>query len=273
MKLEKRLTRAKVTTADKMIRGVASVYNSESVDLGGFTEIIQRGAFKDDLAANTDVVALFNHDINALLGRTSSGTLTLSDEADGLHYSINPADTQLTRDLMVLMDRGDITGSSFSFYCLEDTVEERDGKTVRTVTKAQLVDVSPVVMPAYPASSVAVRSCFPDGLPDSILKRSQPKTKSVDGVSLPASSFAYVGNEAETDTWAFPINFPGDETKTKQHIQLAIDLWKTDKSVPEGDKPKVWEKIAAAAHSHGIALPAYGDRSWLDEAELRLLSL
>src|SRR6202789_2607833 len=41
------------------------------------------------------------------------------------------------------------------------------------------------------------------------------KTKTVAGVKLPASSFAHVGDENETSTWKLPIEFPGDEKKTK----------------------------------------------------------
>ncbi|MCT7656157.1 HK97 family phage prohead protease [Oceanimonas sp. NS1] len=60
--------------------------------------------------------ALFNHDPNFVLGRTRSGTLALSVDADGLRYEIDPPDTQTVRDLVLApLARGDITGSSFAF--------------------------------------------------------------------------------------------------------------------------------------------------------------
>ena len=271
--LERRQTTGKVSVgSDKKIRGTAVVYNVLSEDLGGFRERIAPGAFKDFLATQPDVVALFNHDYNQLLGRTASGSVVLTDTPEGLQYEITPADTQGTRDLMALIERGDVTGSSFGFFLGQDKVETaKDGSIVRTVLAAQLDDVSPVVRPAYPDTSVSVRSLFPYGLPDSL--RSALKTKTVDGVKLPASCFAYVGDPDKVETWVFPIEFPGDVEKTKEHIQLAIDLWKTDKTVPDADREKVWEKIAAAAKAHGIDLPADGDRDWRKDAELWLLEI
>ena len=66
------------------IVGYAAVFDQESEPLGGFVEVIAPGAFDDVLGA--DVRALFNHDANYLLGRTASGTLTLSVDAVGLRY-------------------------------------------------------------------------------------------------------------------------------------------------------------------------------------------
>src|SRR5690349_4706882 len=67
------------------IAGVAAVYNQE-YDMGFMVETIKPGAFARVLGESPDVRCLFNHDPNNLLGRTKSGTLTLSDSADGLHF-------------------------------------------------------------------------------------------------------------------------------------------------------------------------------------------
>ena len=52
------------------ITGNAAVYHSQSVDLGGFVEVIEPGFFENVLAGDTR--ALFNHDENYVLGRTLS---------------------------------------------------------------------------------------------------------------------------------------------------------------------------------------------------------
>ena len=65
-----------------VIEGYAAVFDTFSRDLGGFKEIIRRGAF--DNVLNDDVRALFNHDANFVLGRTTSGTLTLKVDDTGL---------------------------------------------------------------------------------------------------------------------------------------------------------------------------------------------
>ena len=111
---------------------------------------------------DNDVRAFFNHDPNHLLARTSSGTLKLSVDEKGLKYEFSVPDTSSGRDLLVSMDRGDITQSSFAFTVEDDSWEERDGIDIRTINKVKrLYDVSPVSIPAYPDAndlSVAQRS-------------------------------------------------------------------------------------------------------------------
>ena len=137
--------------------GHAAVFDSPSQDLGGFTEVIQRGAFRRLLKQdNLDVRALFNHDQNLVLGRTP-GTLTLREDPKGLVYEVNVADTTAGRDLRVLLERGDVTASSFAFRVNQDGQtwsDTPDGQLVRTITNfADLLDVSPVTYPAYESTS------------------------------------------------------------------------------------------------------------------------
>lgn len=141
---------------DGKIRGYAAVFDSLSEDLGGFREKIAKGAFADTL--NADVRALWNHDANIVLGRTTSGTLTLREDSHGLAIEIDPPDTQQARDLLVSIRRGDISQMSFGFYTKADEWEKRDGENIRTLRKVELFDVSPVTYPAYADTSVATRS-------------------------------------------------------------------------------------------------------------------
>ena len=148
-----------VVDGQPRMRGYASVFDRDSVDLGGFIERIAQGAFDEVLG--DDVRALFNHDSNNILGRTAAGTLRVSVDGDGLRYEIHPPDTQLGRDLAESMRRGDITQSSFAFVVADggDSWEKRSGLWRRTITKvSQLLDVSPVTYPAYPDARVALRS-------------------------------------------------------------------------------------------------------------------
>lgn len=57
------------------VTGYAAVFNSMSEEMWGFRERIEPTAF--DNADISDVRALFNHDPNMLLARSSSGTLQL----------------------------------------------------------------------------------------------------------------------------------------------------------------------------------------------------
>lgn len=141
------------------IIGHAAVFNSLSENLGGFRERIAPGAFADTLQTD-DVRALFNHDPNFVLGRNRANTLSLSEDERGLAIKITPPDTSFARDLMVSMQRRDITQMSFGFTVMPDGQaweEDSDGMVIRTLRKVRLFDVSPVTYPAYPQTDVAVR--------------------------------------------------------------------------------------------------------------------
>ena len=136
------------------LTGHAAVFGSESGDLGGFREVIQRGAFRKVLKRDgLDVAALFNHDQNLILGRTTNGSLTLREDPKGLVYEVNVADTSYGRDLKVLLERGDVSQSSFAFRVRAEGqtwTDAPDGTMIRTITEFDdLLDVSPVVFPAY----------------------------------------------------------------------------------------------------------------------------
>lgn len=142
------------------IVGHGAVFNRNSELLfGSFREQIAPGAF--DNVLNDDVRALFNHDPNFVLGRTLSGTLQVSIDAEGLRYDITPPDTPTVRDLVIApIKRGDISGSSFAFSVLDDEWREEDnGIILRTITNiGRLLDVSPVTYPAYPDAGTSMRS-------------------------------------------------------------------------------------------------------------------
>lgn len=152
------------SSASPMISGHAALFNSASELLCGcFREVILPGAFTDALATS-DVRALFNHNPDNILGRTSAGTLRLKEDDTGLAIEIDPPDTTVGRDLLTSMKRGDIKEMSFGFTIGEDGDEwardpDGSGNWTRTIRKVErLFDVSPVTYPAYPETDCAVRS-------------------------------------------------------------------------------------------------------------------
>lgn len=160
--LEKRTYNIEFRASDdgdgRTVSGYAAVYRSVSNELWGFEEVIEPGAF--DNADLSDVRALFNHDPNQILARTSSGTMQLVQDDTGLRYEFEMPDTTLGNDLLVMMKRGDISQSSFAFTIKEDSWEERDGalplRHIRQIDR--VYDVSPVTYPAYEKTSVTARS-------------------------------------------------------------------------------------------------------------------
>ena len=141
------------------IVGYAAVFNKLSGDLGGFREKIDPGFFDDVM--QDDVRALKNHDDNFVLGRTKNNTLILEIDKKGLNVEIIPPDTTYARDLLTLIDRGDIDQMSFQWITAVDEWDSSNPKkVVRTLMKAkELWDVSPVTFPAYPQTKAGLRTC------------------------------------------------------------------------------------------------------------------
>lgn len=144
--------------AGKLI-GHAAVFDEETDIAGLFIERVARGSFTESIKTD-DIRALFNHDPNFVLGRNKAGTLRLKEDDTGLAMELDPPDTQIARDLMVSIKRGDVDQMSFAFQVLHDEWESgEDGKPdVRTLRKVRLFDVSPVTFPAYEGTDIAVRS-------------------------------------------------------------------------------------------------------------------
>jgi HK97 family phage prohead protease len=139
------------------LAGYAARFGVDAIIAGAFVERIAYGAFRDALGSRADVVGLFNHDANIVLGRTTAGTLRLEETADGLAFGldVNEADP-LAAGVLARVRRGDIRGCSFSFSIdRESWAYPKDALPVRTILRVgELSDVGPVTWPAYDRTSV-----------------------------------------------------------------------------------------------------------------------
>lgn len=149
-----------VARDSRKVEGYALLFNVESNDLGGFTEIITEGAL-DGVLEISDVFALLNHDRNrGILARCKelSGTLSLSIDNKGLKYEFEAPHTALGDELLEMLRRGDITESSFAFTIADggDVWIKGVGDTYlrRIIKFAKIYDVSPVYTPAYNGTKV-----------------------------------------------------------------------------------------------------------------------
>ncbi len=149
---------ARAEGESRTLQGYGAIFNQRTEILGLFEEQIAPGAFGDAIGRD-DVRALFNHDPNMVLGRSSAGTLRMVEDETGLRYDIDPPDTQVGRDVVTLIARGDVQGSSFSFETQDESWDyPKSGLPLRTIRRAKLYDVGPVTFPAYEQTTVSARS-------------------------------------------------------------------------------------------------------------------
>jgi uncharacterized protein len=140
------------------IGGYAAVFNRFSENLGGFVERVQPSFFNKSRGDGwPGVMARYNHEDGMLLGTTGGGTLRLLVDDVGLDYSVDvPA---ARADVLELVARGDVRGSSFAFRTYQDDWSTTDqGFPLRDLISGALVDVAPVNTPAYPDATAGLRS-------------------------------------------------------------------------------------------------------------------
>ena len=116
-----------------------------------------------------DVLGLYAHNSDLVLGRVGSGTLSLAYGEEEITYSLrlNPQDS-LAADVWARLVRGDINSASIGFIPVEgDWVEAEDNSLdadpdneegeieVFAITKAELVEVSLVAQGAFAGATSA----------------------------------------------------------------------------------------------------------------------
>lgn len=86
----------------------------------------------------------------------------MTEDNTGLRFELTPPNTQLGKDVLTLVERGDITGMSFGFRALCEEWNIAQKPYLRTVTAAELREITITSMPAYPESGVEIahRSLF-----------------------------------------------------------------------------------------------------------------
>lgn len=234
MKLERRGFDIEFRASEsRTVEGYASVFNSKSKDLGGFTEIIDPSAF-EGVIERSDVLALLNHDQDrGVLARSKKGvgSLTLSIDDRGLKYSFDAPHTALGNELIEGLKRGDISTSSFAFTVSgEKWTKEPDGTYLRTITQIdKLFDVSPVYNEAYEDTSVALRSL--DAVRAEEEQEETEETEEVEPVEEPTEDDNEVKEEVEEKSDSTTEEETEEETTDNEVVED-----KPDNEVVEGDE-------------------------------------
>jgi uncharacterized protein len=157
MSQERRAAPLEIRAKGRRLEGYAARFNTPARIGDRFTETVAPGAFAASLRAKGDVLGLVDHDPGRVLGRTKSGTLRLSEDAQGLAFVLDMPDTAAGRDVLALAERGDVGGMSFGFT-VPDGGDAWTGDR-RELRKVDLIEISVVLAwPAYPATEVHARA-------------------------------------------------------------------------------------------------------------------
>ena len=125
---------------------------------GKVLETIEERAFGEAIKKSGDVSVQLDHDAGHAYARTSDNTLTLKEDAIGLH-----ADVLITDETVIEMARkGKLRGWSFGMYNVQDEMESRgeDELPIRHVKGLMLDHISLIKdkVPCYAATSVECRA-------------------------------------------------------------------------------------------------------------------
>lgn len=158
MQIEHRSLELRSELTGRKLAGYAAVFNTRA-DIGPYWEQFRPTAFDAALSRqDVDVRAFSDHDPGKLLGRQSAGTLRLSTDSTGLHFELDLPDTTVGRDVRTLVERGDLTGVSIGFVAGQEEWSDYGDRDLRThIAVAKLIEISPVSIPAYAETSIALR--------------------------------------------------------------------------------------------------------------------
>ena len=140
---------AEIRASGNRLGGIAIKYGARGRGPYG-SETILSGSF-GELESRQDIFLNFMHDRSRPLARTGGGGLVLIDSENILRFTASLPNTQLARDSLALVKSGVISGASIEFIALK---EHYDRET-RIISRADLLGIALVDVPAYKDSSVA----------------------------------------------------------------------------------------------------------------------
>lgn len=247
-------------TGTAIVYGVPYTVHDGLGPTGSFTETMSPGVVRDILAT-TDARLLVDHNPSMLLARTASGTMSLRDGTDGLHFvaDLDPRDTDASNAL-VRIERGDLSQCSVGFIVANDVWNS--DYTSRRITKIErLDDCSLVSFPASETTSVALAKKKPkpwdeDPASQSVNDGTQnaPVSSGLDGTGYLSGRSAAPRLKLELDTLALrhaprpkaqPLRFDvetGRWVERKKGKKKSKGKWRPYPPPPKKAKPSPFAK-------------------------------
>lgn len=155
------------TGDERTVRGLGVPFEKWSQDLGGFKEIIRKGAATESLKRN-DIALLWQHDQTQPISRQSAtrNALVLEERKNGVFFEQSAS--SFTEFQLDKVSDGVVREMSFGFRVLksEDEIWTEGGNkpATREILKMDLRELSPVTFAAYASTKLAVRSAANAGI-------------------------------------------------------------------------------------------------------------
>lgn len=160
--MTRELSNIEVDDKERIIKGTAIKFDTYSVNLGGFKEVILRSALDGLQYTNGVLYAVYNHDFNKPLGSTKAGNLKINIDDEGLHFELKMNNTSYANDLYENIKTGVVGGCSFSMLINESCIRTRgseEGLKIVEVHKIlELKEITITAIPAYLDTSVEARN-------------------------------------------------------------------------------------------------------------------
>lgn len=227
---------------------------------GRFKERIAPGAFKKTLQENGNRVRLqFDHGQHPLIGSLPIGTIRkLKEDTRGLYVEARLADNWLVQPVREAIENESIDGMSFRFSVVaERWAKETSDLPERTITEVRLMEVGPVVWPAYEGTDVGVRSlelarslmAADDDtrreIATALLRGSAPDPEAADGTSDPDTQTDEAA--AGTSTERAVTNDEPADSHSRPHQPAQRPQMTRDYVLAHAAQVKSWLEAAAAS--------------------------
>jgi HK97 family phage prohead protease len=210
--------RASENSDGQTLEGYAAVFNAWTDirdSLGTYKERIAPGAFKRTIGQRQPVLQ-FDHGSHPLIGSLPLGTISaLREDRNGLFVRARLSDNWLIEPVRDAIKDGAVSGMSFRFRVVSD--DWSDDNEERTINEVELLELGPVVFPAYEQTSVSVRSLV-NHLDDDT-RAALAQELSTDSGTSPA-----VGEPATDDSPDTPPAVSRDNTQTIRDLLTNADL-------------------------------------------------
>lgn len=239
--LYRAVSRLQSENESRTISGYAVVFDSWSRDLGGFYEIIRKGAISQELINNSDIIMNVNHDDDKMVARAvnGEGTLHLTLKDDGLYFEFEAPPTALGDELLYHVRSGNLFECSFAFSLSGSDTCERWYKEENTLRReileiGGLFDCAIVTHAAYSSTSCSTRGLEREQInTNDILRDMDNKEKLVQLEEEIKKLRAELENQTEEDV-------KEDETPTEEPT---TEDEKPTEEVEEKEEPETEEPV------------------------------